>query len=132
MSIVVGYLAGDRGEAALKLALAEARLRNTDLVVVHSIKGGANADDEEMIESDVELAAISKRLENEGVDYQVRNFVRGNDPAKDIVLAAEEHDAAVVVIGLRRRSAAGKFLLGSNAHDILMDAPCPVLTVKAD
>lgn len=132
MSIVVGYLSGDRGEAALKLALAEARLRNTDLVVVHSIKGGANADDEEMIDADVELAAISRRLENEGVEYQVRNFVRGNDPAKDIVLAADEHDAALVVIGLRRRTAAGKFLLGSNAHDILMDAPCPVLSVKAD
>ncbi|HEX9864564.1 MAG TPA: universal stress protein [Acidimicrobiia bacterium] len=38
----------------------------------------------------------------------------------------------MIVIGLRQRSSAGKFLLGSNAHDILMDAPCPVLTIKTD
>ena len=36
----------------------------------------------------------------------------------------------VIVIGLRHRSSAGKFLLGSNAHDILMNAPCPVLTIR--
>ena len=35
------------------------------------------------------------------------------------------------VIGIRRRSAVGKMVLGSNAHRILMDAPCPVVTVRA-
>ena len=31
----------------------------------------------------------------------------------------------------RRRSAVGKMVFGSNAHRILMDSPCPVLTVRA-
>ena len=31
----------------------------------------------------------------------------------------------------RHRTAVGKMLMGSNAHRILMDAPCPVLAVKA-
>ncbi|MBP8054165.1 MAG: universal stress protein, partial [Burkholderiaceae bacterium] len=30
------------------------------------------------------------------------------------------------------RSAVGKLLLGSVAHDILMTVPCPVLAVKAE
>lgn len=132
MSIVVGYVSEKRGEAALDLAIAEAKLRGTDLVVVHSLKGGANADDGAIVTSDEDLARVGERLDGEGIDHQQRNFVRGNEPARDIVLAAEEHDASLIVIGLRRRTAAGKFLLGSNAHDILMDAPCPVLTVKAD
>lgn len=35
-----------------------------------------------------------------------------------------------MVIGIRRRSTTGKMLLGSNALEILHDAPCPVLCVK--
>ncbi len=46
--------------------------------------------------------------------------------------AAIDEDAGLLVIGLRKRTPTGKFLLGSNAQEILLDAPCPVLAVKAD
>jgi nucleotide-binding universal stress UspA family protein len=64
------------------------------------------------------------------VVFSIHNYVRGNEPAQDIIRAAEELGGELIVIGLRQRTSAGKFLLGSNAHDILMDAPCPVLTVR--
>jgi nucleotide-binding universal stress UspA family protein len=43
----------------------------------------------------------------------------------------EEVGAELCVIGIRRRSAVGKMLLGCNAHRILMDSPFLVLTVPA-
>ena len=58
-------------------------------------------------------------------------YVRGNKPAEDIVTAAKIYEAELIVIGIRQRSATGKLLLGSNALDILHDAPVPVLCVKA-
>jgi nucleotide-binding universal stress UspA family protein len=57
--------------------------------------------------------------------------VRGLDPAEDLLKVAEEVSAELIIIGLRRRSPVGKLILGSNAQRILLDAPCPVLAVKA-
>ena len=48
-----------------------------------------------------------------------------------VLTVLEQVGAELCVIGIRRRTAVGKMLMGSNAHRILMDAPCPVLAVKA-
>jgi nucleotide-binding universal stress UspA family protein len=57
--------------------------------------------------------------------------VRGLEPAEDLLKVAEEVSAELIIIGLRRRSPVGKLILGSTAQRILLDAPCPVLAVKA-
>jgi len=131
VSVIVGYLSSKRGTTALELGLKEARLRNTDLVVVHSIHGERRGDEEKVVETDRDLAALEEMLAGEGVPYSVHNYIRGNDPATDVIQAANEFNGELIVIGLRKRTSTGKFLLGSNAHDIMMDAPCPVLTVRA-
>jgi nucleotide-binding universal stress UspA family protein len=130
MSVIVGYMSAERGRAALELGLEEARLRDTDLVVIHSLHGAGVDDDEDVVASDRELETIDEMLSKEGINYSIHNYVRGNSPAEDIVQAATDFDGGLIVIGLRQRTSAGKFLLGSNAHDILMSAPCPVLTVR--
>lgn len=130
MSVIVGYMSAERGRAALELGISEAKLRNTDLVVVHSLHGAGVDDDEDVVASDRELEIIDEELSKEGITYSIHNFVRGNAPAEDIVQAAGDLGGELIVIGLRHRTSAGKFLLGSNAHDILMSAPCPVLTIR--
>ncbi len=130
MSVVVGYMSSERGQAALELGITEAKLRNTDLVVVHSLRGAGVDDDEDVVASDRDLEIIEEELAKEGITFSIHNFVRGNEPAEDIVQAAKDMGGELIVIGLRQRTSAGKFLLGSNAHDILMSAPCPVLTIR--
>ena len=58
----------------------------------------------------------------------------GLDPldAAGVVAAARATAAELVVIGLRRRTAVGKFVLGSTSQRIILGADCPVLAVKAD
>jgi nucleotide-binding universal stress UspA family protein len=130
MSVIVGYLSSERGRKALEVGIQEAKLRKTDLVVVHSLVGAGKSEDEEVIQSDRDLNALEEMLSTQDVPFSIHNYVRGNDPAQDIIQAADELGGELIVIGLRQRTSAGKFLLGSNAHDILMDAPCPVLTVR--
>ena len=53
-------------------------------------------------------------------------------PPVDAILAAvTKHKAEVLVLGIRKRSPVGKLLMGSIAQQLLLQAPCPVLAVKA-
>lgn len=131
-TIVVGYVPKPEGRAALRRGAEEARLRNHRLVVVNSHRGGREFDRDDALESEAQLEEVRKQLDGSGVEHEVRQLVRGMDPAEDLVAVAEEVAADFIVIGLRRRSPVGKLILGSNAQRVLLDAPCPVLAVKAD
>jgi nucleotide-binding universal stress UspA family protein len=130
-TIVVGYVPKPEGKAALRRAAEEAKLRSSRLVVVNSHRGGREFDRDDAIESEAQLQDVKAELEAHGVEHEVRQLVRGMDPAEDLVNVSAEVDAELIVIGLRRRSPVGKLILGSNAQRVLLDAPCPVLAVKA-
>ncbi|HEX6339166.1 MAG TPA: universal stress protein [Jiangellaceae bacterium] len=130
-TIVVGYVPKPEGRAALRRAVEEARLRGSRLVVINSARGGRDFDAEDAVDSEAELDAVRAKLAEAGVEGEVRQLVRGLDVAEDLVAVAQETSAEFIVIGLRRRSPVGKLILGSNAQRILLDAPCPVLSVKA-
>jgi nucleotide-binding universal stress UspA family protein len=131
-TIVVGFVPKPEGRAALRRATEEAQLRDAKLVVVNSHRGGRSYDSDDSAASETALAEVREQLETTGVPYEVRQLVRGLDPAEDMIAVAEQVKAEFIVIGLRRRSPVGKLILGSNAQRILLDAPCPVLAVKAE
>jgi nucleotide-binding universal stress UspA family protein len=129
-AVVVGYVPKPEGEAAVDQGIAEAKLRGTTLVVVNSHRGGREYDDAASARNDQDLTALETKLKESGLEYDVRQLVRGFEPAEDLIGIAEDCDADLIVIGLRRRTPVGKLILGSNAQRILLDAPCPVLAVK--
>lgn len=131
MAVVVGYVPTKEGRAALRRAAEECLLRRTRLIVINSNRGGKDLDADEANRFDEELRGVQAQLDDVGVEHEVRQLVRGNEPAEDLIAAAEEVEADFIVIGLRRRTPVGKLILGSNAQRILLDAPCPVLAVKA-
>ena len=59
--------------------------------------------------------------------FELRELVRGKSPAQDLADLAAEEKADLIVIGYRHRTKSGKYFLGSDAQDILLAAPCPVL-----
>ena len=132
MAIVVGYVPTKEGRAALRRAADESLLRKSKLIVINSQRGGRDFDAEEAQRFEADLARIQSELDAEGLEHEVRQLVRGNEPAEDLIAVAESEQAEFIVIGLRRRTPVGKLILGSNAQRILLDASCPVLAVKAD
>jgi nucleotide-binding universal stress UspA family protein len=131
-NVVVGYVPKPEGEAALTSAIAEAKLRGSKVVVVNSHRGGQDFDGAASRKAESEMDVVKTRLDDAGLEHDVRQLVRGFEPAEDLMGIAEEVSAELIVIGLRRRSPVGKLILGSNAQRILLEARCPVLAVKAD
>jgi nucleotide-binding universal stress UspA family protein len=129
-AVVVGYVPKPEGEAAVEQGIAEAKLRDAKLIVVNSHRGGREFDDAASERSESDLTALEVKLKESGLEYDVRQLVRGLEPAEDLIGIAEDSGADLIVIGLRRRTPVGKLILGSNAQRILLDAPCPVLAVK--
>lgn len=131
MRIVVGFIRSPEGEAALARAVEEARLRDAELVVVHSMRGGERDEGKQVAAYSEAFAALEGRLSDEGIRFKLIDYVRGNSPSEDLLQAAEDEDAGLLVIGMRRRSPVGKLVMGSNAQEILLNSTRPVLAVKA-
>jgi nucleotide-binding universal stress UspA family protein len=129
VSIVVGYVPTAEGAAALDRAITEAQRNQSRLVIINSSRGDALVDKRYAPAED--LAAVTERLEREGVEHLVLQPVRGNDAAIEVLDAAEKYRADLIVIGLRKRTPVGKLIMGSTAQQILLEASCPVLAVKA-
>ena len=57
-------------------------------------------------------------------------FLREGKPADQILSAAREWDADVIVIGTHGRSGVSRLVLGSTAESVVRHASCPVLVIK--
>ncbi len=129
--IVLGYIATPEGEAALERAIAEAKLRDALLVVVHSQLTPGDNEVVDGIEVDETMDPVSALLMERAVRFETRQVAEGRDPADDVISVAEEVDADLIVIGLHKHTHMGKLIMGSNAHRILLNATCAVLAVKS-
>lgn len=127
MSVVVAYTPDAYGEAALGHGAAEAKHRETGLVVVNATKGDAFVDTKYANAEEMEVMLAG--LAESGLEVTVRRDVTA-DIAHLVVDVAKETNASLVVVGIRHRSPVGKALMGSVAQRIVLDAPCPVLAVK--
>ena len=128
MTVVVGYVPTPQGEVALAAGADEARMRGVRLVVVSGTRGESAVSATVPQTSGLMMSVAALRAS--GLECEVRNVESARDAAAAILGVAEEVQASLVVIALRRRSAVGKLLLGSTAQRVLLDASCPVLTVR--
>ena len=128
MAIIVGYVPTPEGVAALESAIEESRHRQQRLVVVNSSRGESLVDPR--FATGAEWHSVDHRLADAGIDHELVQLVEGKDAAEQILALANDLNAELIVIGLRRRTPVGKLIMGSQAQTILLQADCPVLAVK--
>ena len=89
----------------------------------------AYADDAETM-GPIEAAAFEARTRLDRAERAVTHGVRVGDPAAELVAAAREWPADVVVVGATGRSGVERLLVGSVARTVLHEVHCSVLTVR--
>jgi nucleotide-binding universal stress UspA family protein len=125
--IVVAYSPDQYGAAALDHGATIARTEGVPLVVVNATRGDAYVD--RRYAPDAAIAAMEERLREEGIEVTVHHDTVP-DVSQAVLDVARDADAALMVVGVRRRSPVGKVFLGSVAQRVILDADCPVLAVK--
>ncbi|MCP2263192.1 universal stress protein [Promicromonospora thailandica] len=124
MTVLVAYNESPQGEAAMRAAVAEAARRKQELAVLvltpqeDTTVPASLAHLLDAVPSTVAVAPIAFRAQQTEV-------------ADAILDRAEAVSADLVVIGSRKHSTVGTFLVGSTTQQVLLDSPAPVLVVKA-
>lgn len=123
MTVLVAYNETPQGEAAFAAAVAEAARRTTTVTVL-------------VLTPQPDAAPVSPHLAHlletvAGEKVEVAFRLDSIDVADAILDHAERSGAEVIVIGSRKRSSVGKFLLGSTTQRVLLDSAVPVLVIKA-
>ena len=129
MTIVVAYVPRPEGQAALDKGIELAKERNEFLIVVNATPGGTGEDPSRADALDVER--VEQLVSVSGIKAEFKQFVRGRNAVEELEELVTAQNASMLVIGLRKRTAVGKLIMGSMAQEILMTIPCPVLAVKA-
>ncbi len=80
-----------------------------------------------------EVTAAAQRAVDQIAQQEggLRAVLREGDPAVEVLAAAEELGATMIVMGTHGRTGVAHLLLGSVAEKIVRKSPIPVVTVRA-
>jgi nucleotide-binding universal stress UspA family protein len=131
MKILVGYDGSNAAKEALELAREHAMVGESKIEVVNSMPQNRNLryEDIRKVEENLE-DEVHHILNSEKVPYQTYVVISDLESGKELVQFAEKNKADEIIIGVRKRSKVGKLMFGSTAQYIILNAPCPVVSIK--
>jgi nucleotide-binding universal stress UspA family protein len=130
MKILVGYDGSRVAEDVLKLAREHARAFNADIHLFTSLQQGAELKKEDIDRAESRLDKLKLDFDLEKTACETHASVSFLTPGEDLVLFAKDNEIDFIFIGVRKRSKVGKLMFGSTAQKVILEAPCPVVTVK--
>ncbi|MBS0013791.1 MAG: universal stress protein [Desulfobacterales bacterium] len=130
MKIMLCYTGSRSSSAALKETVKRAKAMDARVYVVASMEKGTEEEQKTIGQLESVLKDAEEQLQKENIACEIHLLVRGMTPDEDLLAYAREQAVDEIVIGIRKRSRLGKLLFGSTAQFLILNAHCPVLTVK--
>ena len=130
MKILVGYDGSKVAENALKLAQKLANVLDASIYIVTSLEQGPQLQKVDIEKAEGELEYLRTPFNIDDINCETHVLVSYLTPGEDLVNFAKENRIDMIVIGVRKRTKVGKFVFGSTAQYVILEAPCPVVTVK--
>ena len=137
--IMVAIDEDDPATPAIRVGAELARVLGARLALVHIVDPAPAANPEAGLPAS-ELLEEVRRTDSEllraarselGPDLAPETFLREGRPAQEILAAAREWGAQLIVIGARHHSRLGHLLWRDTAEALVHEAVCAVLTVPA-
>jgi len=130
MNILVGYDRTNSANDALELAKDHAMAFDAKVHVVTSMVGANKNQYDDFQRAELGLEYAKALLEENNIKCATHLLTRGLLPGEDLVKFAEDNQINEIIVGVRRRSKVGKLLMGSTAQHVILNAPCPVVSIK--
>jgi nucleotide-binding universal stress UspA family protein len=131
MKILVGYDGSDVGKEALELARERAKSYEASIEVVFAM-----AQNRELGYLDIQRVehVIQREVKNifnrNNIPYETHLVVTKLNSGEELVEFAKQNKIDEIIIGVKPKSKVGKVLFGSTAQYVILNAPCPVVTIK--
>jgi nucleotide-binding universal stress UspA family protein len=130
MNIMVGYDRSNVAKEALVLVKKHAKAFDAKVYLLTALAQGPDLQLEDIQKAEHELERLRISFKEDGIPCETHAIISSLSAGEDLIQFAQENGIDEIVIGVRRRSKVGKLLFGSNAQYIILQATCPVVTVK--
>lgn len=130
MKILIGYKGINIGQDLLKLGAEHAKAFDATVLIVTSMLEGTEKDQKKILEAENNLDQAQVFFKARGIACEKHLLIRGMEAGEDIVAFANEKKVDEIIIGVKSRSNVGKLLFGSTAQTVILEADCPVVSVR--
>ncbi len=130
MKILLGYDGTTPAKEALSLARKHALAFGATVDVITSMEEGTGNQLEDIEKAKHGLEWVKSTFEEKNVPCTTHLLIRGLSAGEDLVEFARDNKVDEIIVGVRLRSKVGKLLMGSTAQYVILEADCPVVTVK--
>lgn len=130
MKILVGYDGSNSAKDALILAKSHAKALGASVEVVTSMQTGTESERKVIEQAERGLEYAKTLFDKDNIACNTHLLIRGLAAGEDLVEFAKENAVDEIIVGVKRRSKVGKLLLGSTAQYVILQANCPVVSVK--
>lgn len=128
MKILVRYIENNR--TLLQLAAKHAKAFNSEILVVTPLIGEECKEQNKILEAEQNLEYAKIFFAEQNISSETFLLARGNFEGEILVSFAIENGVEEIILGVKNRSKVGKFIFGSTAQHIILNALCPVTTLR--
>ena len=130
MKLMVCYDETKITKDALMLARKHADTWHAELVVVKALTRENPLKHTRIQRLEEELDLEINNLLTGETPCETQLFISSMTPGEQLVTFAKDEKVDQMYIGIKKRSKVGKLIFGSTAQFVILNAPCPVVTVN--
>ena len=131
MKIMVCYDGSNVAKDAARLARQHAEIYGASLLMVKALPQSPELKFEDIQKEEASLESEAKEiLDDSNISYETHAIVTNISPGEEIVEFANRNEVEEIVIGIRKRSKVGKLVFGSTAQFVILNAHCPVVSIR--